>query len=244
MSFKKRAKPQKEFTENLLEVRRVTRVTTGGRRMSFRATILIGNGKGKVGVGVAKGPDVSGAVSKASREAYKNIVQVPITRANTVPYPITMKYKACRVKLMPASGGTGLKAGSSVRQVLELAWYENVLSKIIGSNNKLNNVLATINALTAYKHSDFFGGLLDKKVEKKEEKREEKKPTKKVPAKKEEKEEEKKEEKKVEEKKVEKKEEKKPAKKEAKKVEKKEEKKEEKKPAKKAAAKKEEKKAE
>ncbi|NOZ43837.1 MAG: hypothetical protein GXP45_01520 [bacterium] len=89
--------------------------------MTFRATMLIGNGKGRIGVGVAKGPDVSIAVKKASREAYKNIVDVPITKANTVPYAIVAKFKACRVKLLPASSGTGLKAGSSVRQVLELA---------------------------------------------------------------------------------------------------------------------------
>jgi small subunit ribosomal protein S5 len=89
--------------------------------MSFRATVLIGDGKGKVGVGTAKGADVSIAVKKASREAYKNIMSVPITKANTVPYELTAKFKACRVKLLPASAGTGLKAGSSVRQVLELA---------------------------------------------------------------------------------------------------------------------------
>jgi len=147
----RRNKPQKEFNELLLEVRRVTRVTTGGRRMSFRATVLVGNKKGKIGVGVSKGPDVSTAVKKAAREAYKDIFIVPITKANTVPYTLTMKFKACRVKLIPASAGTGLKAWSSVRAVLELAGYENILSKIIGSNNKLNNAIATIKALSGKK---------------------------------------------------------------------------------------------
>jgi len=155
----------KEFTEKLLEVRRVTRVTTGGRRMSFRATILVGNGKGKIGVGVAKWPDVSTAVKKASREAYKTLFVVPITRANTVPYLLTTKFKSCRVRLIPASAGTGLKAGSAVRAVLELAGYENVLSKIIGSNNKLNNAIATINALATYKHKEFFSDLREKNPE-------------------------------------------------------------------------------
>ena len=89
--------------------------------MSFRATILVGNKKGKVGIGVSKGPDVQAAVSKASREAYKNMFIVPITRNQTVPYPTVTKYKACVIKLLPATAGTGLKAGSSVRSVLELA---------------------------------------------------------------------------------------------------------------------------
>jgi len=88
----------------------VTRVTTGGRKLSFRATVLVGNKKGKVGIGVSKGPDVSSAVQKASREAYKTIFMVPITGNQTVPYPITTKYKACVIKLLPATAGTGLKA--------------------------------------------------------------------------------------------------------------------------------------
>ena len=156
-------KVKKEFDELLLEVRRVTRVTTGGRRMSFRATVLVGNRKGKIGVGTAKGADVTIAVSKASREAYKSIVEVPMTKANTVPYETTTKYKSCIVKLLPAKGGTGLKAGSAVRSVLELAGYENMLSKIIGSNNKLNNAIVTIIALGNYKHADFFRSLLNQK---------------------------------------------------------------------------------
>lgn len=158
-------KTKKEFDELLLEVRRVTRVTTGGRRMSFRATILVGNKKGKIGLGISKGADVTIAVSKASREAYKNLTVVPLTKANTVPYETSTKYKACFVKLLPAKAGTGLKAGSSVRAVLELAGYENMLSKIVGSNNKLNNALATIKALSSYKHADFFGKLLAKKAD-------------------------------------------------------------------------------
>lgn len=149
-------KVKKEFDELLLEVRRVTRVTTGGRKMSFRATILVGNKKGKIGIGVSKWPDVSSAVSKASREAYKNMFLVPITGNQTVPYPTTTKYKACIIKLLPATAGTGLKAGSSVRSVLDLAGFENILSKIMWSNNKLNNALCAIRALSTYKHADHF----------------------------------------------------------------------------------------
>ena len=149
-------KVKKEFEELLLEVRRVTRVTTWGRKLSFRATILVGNKKGKIGIGVAKWLDVSSAVQKASREAYKNMFVVTITGNKTVAYPTVTKYKSCIIKLLPATAGTGLKAGSSVRAVLSLAGFENVLSKIMWSNNKLNNALATIKALSTYKYADHF----------------------------------------------------------------------------------------
>ncbi|HRU49999.1 MAG TPA: hypothetical protein P5155_00690 [Candidatus Absconditabacterales bacterium] len=152
----RKEKTKKEFEEILLEVRKVTRVTTGGRRMSFRAIILVGNKKGKIGLGLSKGADVTSAVKKASNEAYKNMFYVPITKDKSVPYAVTNKYKACTVRILPATPGTGLKAGSSVRSVLDLAGYENILSKIIGSNNKLNNAIATINALTQYKYQDHF----------------------------------------------------------------------------------------
>lgn len=155
-------KVKKEFDELLLEVRKVTRVTTWGRQLSFRATVLAWNKKGKIGIWVSKWADVSIAVSKASREAYKNMFNVPLTKAQTVPYSISYKYKACLIKLIPAKQGTWLKAGSSVRSVLELAGYENMLSKIIWSNNKLNNAIATVNALCAYKHAEHFSKLLIK----------------------------------------------------------------------------------
>ena len=219
-----REKPKKEFDELLLEVRRVTRVTTGGRRMSFRATILVWNRKGKIWLGSAKGNDVAGAVSKATNEAYKALFQVPVTKGDTVPYALTYKYKTCKVRLLPASEGTWLKAGSSIRSVLELAGYSNILSKMIGSNNKLNNALATILALASYKHADYFSSLrVVKAIEGKDEAEvKEEKPAKKPVAKKVEKAE------KAEEKKVEKKAPAKKAEKEAK----------EEKPAKKPAAKK------
>jgi len=170
-------KVKKEFDELLLEVRRVTRVTTGGRKMSFRATVLVGNKKGKIWIGVSKWPDVSAAVSKASREAYKNMFIVPITGSQTVPYLTVTKYKACVIKLLPATAGTGLKAWSSVRAVLELAGFENVLSKIMWSNNKLNNAMASIKALSSYKHADHFNKRVIKKIlhEDTEEKEENKK---------------------------------------------------------------------
>ena len=180
----RREKPKKEFEELLLEVRRVTRVTTWGRRLSFRATILVWNKKGKIGLGISKGNDVASAVQKASHEAYKNLFEVPLTKHNTVPYPISLKYKACLVKLLPASEGTWLKAGSSIRSVLELAGYSNILSKMVGSNNKLNNALATIRALASYKHADYFSSLKTTKAEEAKEEvaevKEEKAPAKKA----------------------------------------------------------------
>ena len=191
-------KTKKEFDELLLEVRKVTRVTTWWRRMSFRATVLVWNKKGKIWLGLSKWVDVTSAVKKATNEAYKKMFIVPITKDKTVPYSITNKYKSCIVKVLPATQGTWLKAGSSVRSVLELAWYENILSKIVGSNNKLNNAIACINALSMYKHADHFTAIKEEKVEEaKEETKNEKKvveevvekvekkaPAKKAPAKK------------------------------------------------------------
>lgn len=143
---------KKEFEEKMLEVRRVTRVTTGGRQLSFRATMLIGNKKGKVGLGIAKGNDVQSAVSKATHDAYKNIVDVTITAEGTVPYPSNKKFRAANIKLVPAKPGTGLKAWSSVRSVLELAGFTNILSKIVGTNNILNNALLTIEMVSSFKN--------------------------------------------------------------------------------------------
>lgn len=150
-----RDRKPKEFDEVLLEVRRVTRVTTWWRQLSFRAIIVIWNRKGKIGLGVAKGSDVSIAVRKATREAHKNIIVTPITESLSVPYEIVKKYKAAVVKLIPAAEGTWLKAWSSVRTVLELAGYNNILSKIMGTNNKLNNAIAVIQALDSFKDWKF-----------------------------------------------------------------------------------------
>lgn len=144
-------KPKKEFDEILLEVRRVTRVTTWGRQLAFRAIIIVGNKKGKIWLGVAKWNDVSIAVRKATHEAYKNIIEAPITESLSVPYGITHKYKSALVKIMPASPGTWMKAWSSLRTVLELTGYDNILSKIVWTNNKLNNAVCAIQALSMYK---------------------------------------------------------------------------------------------
>lgn len=147
----RKEKPKKEFEELLLEVRRVTRVNTGWRQLSFRAIILVGNKAGKIGLWVSKGADVQIAVRKATNEAYKNMKVIPITEGGSIPYEVSFKYKSAIIKLLPAAPGTGLKAGSSLRSVMEIAGYKNILSKIMGTNNKLNNALATIMALSTFK---------------------------------------------------------------------------------------------
>lgn len=143
---------KKEFEERMLEVRRVTRVTTWWRQLSFRATVLIWNKNGKIGLWVAKWNDVQSAVSKATHDAYKNIITVTINNNGSVPYPTETKFKSAYIKLIPALPGTGLKAGASVRQVLELAWYTNILSKIVWTNNKLNNAILAIKMLGRFKN--------------------------------------------------------------------------------------------
>lgn len=158
-------KQEKQFEERLLEVRRVTRVTKWWRQLAFRAVMIIWDKKGKIWLWLAKSQDVIWAIQKATHDAYKNIKKVPIVWANSVPYWKTHKYKAALVRLMPAGPGTWLKAWSSVRSVLELAGYNNILTKILWTNNKLNNALATINALSLYK----VNTVKPKKVEEKTE---------------------------------------------------------------------------
>jgi len=139
-------KEKKEFEEEVLQVDRVTRVVKGGRRLSFRATVVIGNRKGKVGVGLGKATEVSIAIQKGVTQAKKDIVHVPIIR-DSIPHDIYVKFKATRLMMLPASAGTGLKAGSSTRKILELAGVKNVLSKRFGSGNRINLAKATIKGL-------------------------------------------------------------------------------------------------
>lgn len=139
-----------EFDQRVVELARVARVMAGGKRMRFRALVVVGNKKGKVGVGLAKGADVSLAVEKAANRARKHIVQVPF-RGDTLPHEITVKYKSARVMLRPAPTGTGIIAGGPVRVVLEVAGVPNVVSKILGSPNKINNIRAVFKAFTSMK---------------------------------------------------------------------------------------------
>lgn len=140
----------KEFEQKILEIARVTRVTAGGKRMKFRACVIVGDKKGRVGMSVAKGTDVTQAVAKAGTKAEKNLVSVPL-KNETIPHAIREKFGAAVILMKPAPKGTGVKAGGAMRTVLELAGVPNVVGKILGSKNKINNSRATINALSKLK---------------------------------------------------------------------------------------------
>ena len=139
-------KPQSEWTERVVQIRRVTKVVKGGKKLSFRAIVIVGNKKGQVGVGCAKASEVIIAIQKAIADGRKNLITVPIFKT-TIPHPITGKSGAGAVMLRPAAQGTGIIAGGAVRLVLELAGIENILSKSLGSKSPLNAAYATIEAL-------------------------------------------------------------------------------------------------
>ncbi|MFZ5365076.1 MAG: ribosomal protein S5 [Patescibacteria group bacterium] len=141
---------EKEYNQQLIHLARVTRVMAGGKRMRFRATVAIGDGNGRVGFAVAKGADVTLAINKAVRKAKKNLIVVPIIN-KTIPHEVRVKYKSGKLLLKPAPIGTGIKAGSVVRQILELGGVPNVIGKILGTRNKLINAQAVIIALSSFK---------------------------------------------------------------------------------------------
>lgn len=138
--------PQSEWKERVVQISRVTKVVKGGKKLSFRAIVIVGNGKGQVGVGCAKASEVIVAIQKAIAEGRKNLITVPIFKT-TIPHPIVGRSGAGEVMLRPASQGTGVIAGGAVRAVLELAGIENILSKSLGSKSPLNAANATLDAL-------------------------------------------------------------------------------------------------
>jgi small subunit ribosomal protein S5 len=141
-----------EFKEKVLDMRRVTRVVAGGKRFRFRCTLVIGDEKGRVGIGVAKGVDVQQAVAKAKADAKKNVITVVLKDQRTIPHQVMAKYSAASVLLKPASAGHGLRAGGAVRFVLSFAGVKDATAKILGRTpNKLTNALATIEALKKFK---------------------------------------------------------------------------------------------
>jgi small subunit ribosomal protein S5 len=137
---------QKEFSEEVAQVDRVTRVVKGGRRFRFRAMVVIGDRKGRVGFGTSKGSDVSEAVKYAVRQAKKNLVTIALSEFS-IPHQIQGKFKGSEVLLKPAREGTGIIAGGGVRIVMDLLGVKNVVAKIFGSSSKLNSIQATIVAL-------------------------------------------------------------------------------------------------
>lgn len=143
----------KEFEEKIIALDRVTRVVKGGRRFRFRATVVVGDGKGRVGVGVGKGGDVQASIAKAVAVARKNLIQVQLKR-QTINHEITTRYGGAKVMLKPASPGTGVIAGGAVRPVVEAAGIHDILTKSLGSSNKINNAYATIKALSSIQADD------------------------------------------------------------------------------------------
>lgn len=136
----------KEFEEIVINIDRVARVVKGGRRFRFKALVVVGNRKDKVGVGVSKGQDVQTAVAKATDVAKKHLITIPITN-ETIPHDAETKLAGARVLIMPAAPGTGVIAGGVVRQIIGVTGIRNLLSKSLGSTNKVNIAYATIEAL-------------------------------------------------------------------------------------------------
>ena len=156
----------KQFEEVVINIDRVSRVVKGGRRFRFKALVVVGNHKGKVGVGVSKGQDVQTAISKATDVAKKNLITVPITN-ETIPHDAEVKVSGAQVLIKPAAPGTGIIAGGVVRQVIGVTGIRNMLSKSLGSTNKVNIAYATIDALkTMVPREQWIGA--EKKAAKKE----------------------------------------------------------------------------
>lgn len=150
-SFMKDARVKPEFEQKVLNIRRVTRVTSGGKRLNFSVVVIAGNKKGSVGVGTGKANDTSIAIEKAFRDAKKNMLNLRLTKTMSIPFEVVAKYCSGRVKIMPASG-RGVTAGSALRTVIELAGIKDVTTKILSpSKNKLNIAMATIKALSIFK---------------------------------------------------------------------------------------------
>ncbi len=141
---KKREKS--EFDQKVIDIARVTRVVKGGKRFSFRTTVVIGDKKGRVGVGVAKGPDMKVSTEKAFAQAKKSLVKITF-KGNTIPYSVEQKVGSAKVLLKPADKGRGIVAGGAVRAVMSLVGISDITAKMLGSKNKLSNARATIKAL-------------------------------------------------------------------------------------------------
>jgi small subunit ribosomal protein S5 len=140
-------KEESQFQERVIQIRRVSKVVKGGKKLSFRAIVVVGNDRGQVGVGVGKAGDVIGAVRKGVADAKKELVEVPITKSNSIPHRANGFAGGAKVMVRPAAPGTGVIAGGAVRTVLELSGVKNILAKQLGSQNPLNNARAAIDAL-------------------------------------------------------------------------------------------------
>jgi len=139
-----------EFSEKVIQVNRVSKKTAGGNKIGFSILMVVGDKKGRVGVGLGKAADVASAVRKAANYAKKHLISVPVVNT-TIPYQVRIKQGAAIVLLKPAPPGTGIRAGGSVRAVVEAAGISNIVSKILGTDNKASNVYATFSALKKFK---------------------------------------------------------------------------------------------
>ena len=164
MEKTKREPRPKQFDEEIINSGRVTKVTKGGRHFRFSATVAVGDRKGRVGIGTGKANEVPDAIRKASENAKRNIINVPLIHG-TIPHDITGIYGSGRVFIRPASQGTGIIAGGPVRAVVELAGYTDILSKSLGSRTPINMVRATMEGLASLKTVNQVAELRDKKVE-------------------------------------------------------------------------------
>lgn len=158
-------KPKSDLEEKVIAINRVTKVVKGGRQFRFAATVVVGNRKGKVGIGLGKAKEMPDAVKKATQAASKNLINVELIDNRTISHEIIVKEGAVRVMLKPAAEGTGVKAGGPVRDVLELAGVKDVLSKSLGSSTKVNMARATLNALKLQKSPAHVAALRGKTVE-------------------------------------------------------------------------------
>jgi small subunit ribosomal protein S5 len=156
--FKKKSRPEKKFKNEevdsfetkVLQVRRITRVVKGGKRMRFSALVVVGDKNGKIGYGLEKGLDYQESVTKATRKAKNALIHINISDNGSIYYPSISKFKSSTIMLKPALGGTGLISGGFIRPVLELAGIKNIYSKILGTNNKITGVKSVFKALESY----------------------------------------------------------------------------------------------
>ena len=156
---------QLELVDSVVQIRRVTKVVKGGRNMRLAALVVVGDRNGHVGVGVGKAAEIPEAIRKAKEDAIKNLVEVPINEAGSIPYGYTGEFGSATVLLKSAPEGTGIIAGGPARSVLDLAGYRNIRTKSLGSNNKQNVVLATLNGLKSIQDPSEIARLRGKSVD-------------------------------------------------------------------------------
>ncbi len=162
--FKKRVEEKDEFDKVTVQIRRVTKVVKGGRNMRFSALVVVGDKKGKVGMGLAKAAEVSTAIDKATKQAKKSLVTVPVING-TIPHEIIGKFAKTEVKMLPSKKGSGLIAGGAARIVFDAAGYTDITAKIYGSTHKINVVKATLNGLKSLRTKEEVAMLRGKSVE-------------------------------------------------------------------------------